>query len=48
MVVCDVYGAKVPVFIVEEVENIEEMEEADKEHRLCHVSERLVLIRHPR
>jgi hypothetical protein len=32
VIVRDVYGAKIPVFIVKEVEDVEKMEEADKKH----------------
>lgn len=44
MIVTDVDGSSIPVFIVEEVNDIDEMEEADYYHWDSHMPEFLILV----
>ena len=43
MIVTDVDGPQVPIFVVEEVHNVEDMEEVDKKQRIGDTSKSLIL-----
>jgi hypothetical protein len=48
VIVGDVDSPDIPVFILEEVENIKEVEEVDENHGIGDISEGLMLVYHPR